>query len=395
MVTYSLGTVMRRTRMDASIRHYRTCGTRRWNPTVGVSVASNRTPNTASIMRQWSSQPSPARRFDSESSQDPQRIRDHPSNKGTNDSSTTTKASTLTSALTSSLSLSSSYAPSLLLQDVRLPCAEHLDPDGTMLPTSDWIHVNGTLPLGSLNQIVNSIDTILQEEAHKGIIDLDAEWNPVQDSHVPLVSPDQFIMTRNARNPTSPLSPSSTWIQAAHVVLSPFGRPNGWHVKLPNRSFVSAILERAKQEHFKVDWKTVQVQEYHYSKERQQQEDPAFSKNGGLIVDDSMVRIENCSPQLSHEDVRHLLSRYELAHHGITILKWKGRTNNGIVAPLLYIVRFADASWARAAVRELQSTFMDGKEMKLVPYPQQIRWVEEEDDDDDDDDEKNQDQDHP
>jgi len=254
----------------------------------------------------------------------------------------------------------------LLLRDERLPCAEHLDPDGTMLPTSDWIHINGTLPIGSLNQLLTSLEQILMEEEQKGIIDLDAEWNPVQDATVPLMSFDQLVAQED---PPRPL------IEAAHVVISPFGRPNGWHVKLANRSLAYAILSRGQQQNIRIGWKLVQVSEYHYSKERQQKEDPAWADNG-LIVDDSMVRIENCPPEMNFNYVRYLFSRFELAHEGTTILTWKGKTDDGKVAPLMYIVRMESPSWARAAVRELQSTVVNRKIIKLVQFPQQIRYEE-------------------
>jgi hypothetical protein len=258
---------------------------------------------------------------------------------------------------------SSDVAPSLMLKDQRLPCAQHLDPDGTMLPTSDWIHINGTLPIGSLDQIIQSTEQWLRLEEEKGIIDLDAEWNPVNDAQVPLISLEDL-----AENQTP-------MIEAAHVVLSPFGRPNGWHIKLANRSLVYSILARGQQGHLRVGWKVVQVGEYHFSKERHEREDPAFAENDGLLVDNSMVRIENCPPDMESEYVRYILSRYDLAYQGNTVLRWKGKTNDGKVAPLMYIVRFASASWARAAVRELQSTvFNGGKKVKLIQYPKQIRY---------------------
>lgn len=249
-----------------------------------------------------------------------------------------------------------------MLKDERLLCGEHLDPDGTVLPSSDWIHVIGTLPIGSLNQILESIERWLREEEQKGIIDLDAEWNPVHDPQVPLVSLED--LTENQK----PI------IEAAHVVLSPFGRPNGWHLKLANRSLVYSILARGQENHLRVGWKVVKVEEYHYSKERQEREDPAFAENGGLVVDDSMVRIENCAHDLESDYIRYILSRYDLAHEGNTVLKWKGKTDDGKIAPLMYIVRFASASWARAAVRELQSSTINGKVVKLIQYPKQIRF---------------------
>lgn len=250
----------------------------------------------------------------------------------------------------------------IMLQDKSLPCGDHLDRDGKILPKSDWIEVIGTLPTGSLNQIVKSVHEMLMEEEEKGIIDLDADWNPFQDAIVPLVSLEEISANQ------------STIIQAAHVRLSPFGRPTGWLLKLANRSLVYSILSRGEQDHLRVAWKVVRMEEYIYSREREEREDPAFTHNDGLIVDDTMVRIENGPVGMDENYVRYILSRYDLAHEGNTVLRWKGKTNDGKVAPLLFIVRFASASWARAAIRELQSTVVNGRPLRLVQYPNQIRY---------------------
>lgn len=269
----------------------------------------------------------------------------------------------------------------LMLRDERLSVAQHLDPDGTTLPTSEWIHINGTLPTGSLDQVLNSIEQILREEEQKGIIDLDAEWNPVQDPQVPLLVLDDILQQSQDQTKPTGRSGVAALVEAAHVVLSPFGRPNGWHLKLPNRSLVYSLVDRSQQQQqqqqkqgVRIGWKLVTVHEYQYSKEKHQKEDPAFARNNGLIVDDTMVRIENCPPTMNMVHVRHMVSRYELAHHGTTVLQWKGMTTDGKLAPLTFIVRFASASWARAAVRDLQSTDYMGQLLRIVQYPKQIRY---------------------
>lgn len=259
----------------------------------------------------------------------------------------------------------STVVPTLTLRDARLPVAQHLDPDGTTLPTSDWIHINGTLPIGSLDHVLQSVVQLLLLEEQKGIIDLDAEWNPVHDPQVPLVSLEDVLEEQGS---------SHFLVEAAHVVLSPYGRPNGWHLKLANRSLVYALLDCCYHEQTRLGWKLVTLHEYHYSKEKNQQEDPSFTDNNGLIVDDTMVRIENCPMNFDRENVRHMMRRYNLALHGDTILQWNGKTNDGKVAPLMYIVRFESAAWARAAIRELQATFVNGRAIKLVQYPKQLRY---------------------
>ena len=257
-------------------------------------------------------------------------------------------------------SFSSKPLRRLKLKDERLKCAQHLDPLGNILPKSEWIHVNGTLPICSLNEIVGSFENLLRkEEKEFGLVDLEALWNPIQDSKVPTLSLED---NENAI------------VQAAHVVISPFGRPNGWLLKLANRSLVNAVLSRSQQNHIHVTWKVVQVKEYEYSKEKEIEQDPAHAN--GLLVDDSMVRFENCPYGFKEEELRLRLSRFDLAPTGKTVIKWKGETTDGKKAPLMYVVRFADASWARAAVRELQSMKINEKTIKLVQYPNQMRYDE-------------------
>jgi len=275
---------------------------------------------------------------------------------------------------------------SWMVQDRILPCGEHLDPEGNMLPKSDWIKILGTLPIGSLNHVLNSVEQILQKEDTKGIIDLDAEWNPFVNAQVPILSLDEYSSSLSSVSASSSSSSSSPsldeekpkMIQAAHVVISPFGRPTGWRLKLANRSLVYTLLARGEQMSLRIGWKVVQMSEYHYTQKGEEKEDPAFTFNHGLIVNDTMVRIENCPVGTEPFHIRAIVSRYQLASEGNTILQWKGRTNDGKVSPLLYIVRFADPSWARAAIRELQGLEFRGNSIKLIQYPNQIRYVPQE-----------------
>eukprot|EP00980_Cylindrotheca_fusiformis_P003832 scaffold858_cov123-Cylindrotheca_fusiformis.AAC.8 len=264
------------------------------------------------------------------------------------------------SSSSSTTSQTHSVSKELELRDERLKCSQHLDPTGEILPTSEWIHVNGTLPICSMDEVIQSFERILRrEEAESGIVDLDALWNPLQDSKVPSLSLEDNL------------------VQAAHVVVSPFGRPNGWLLKFANRSLTNVILEKAQRDHIHVVWKVVQVREHHYCPKEELENDPAH--HNGLLVDDSMVRFENCPFALTEEELRLRLSRYDLAPTGNTIIKWGGKTDDGKRAPLMFVVRFASPAWARAAIREMQSLALHGKIIKLVQYPQQMRYYTGED----------------
>jgi hypothetical protein len=220
-----------------------------------------------------------------------------------------------------------------------------------ILPTSDWIHVDGILPNSSLEMVVDTFSKVLVNEQAIGIVDLDALWNPVEDPAVPTLAPLEDEQQQQ-------------WIQAAHLVLSPFGRPTGWYLKFTNRSIVNSLLSHAQLHPLYCAWKPIKVAEYKY---RQQPPSP------NPIVTDSMIRFENSPNSLSADQLRLMLSRYELAPEGNTVIRWKGSIE-GKVAPLMFVVRFANASWARAALRDLQSTLVENKTLVLAQYPEQIRY---------------------
>jgi hypothetical protein len=293
------------------------------------------------------------------------------------------------------------------------------------LPTSNWAQIFGALPMTSLEEVLNSIENILIDEltsADKdGVIDLDSFWNPLQDASIPMISPfieqpridetskehevvlldqeDQEV-TYNSTSNECNNEPGTTGdddnddcysnedvtiadakqiepfrVRKAHVVLSPFGRPTGWNLELANASMVNALLSASNDSRIsgsiRIGWKFAQVKEYH-PPPSPVNKDPKDSTTM-LAVDDTMVRFESCPNTLTQDHLRHLLSRYELAMTGETIVKWKGMTNTGDYPPLTYVVRFSDAAWARAAVREMQAFELEGKIIKLIQYPRQLK----------------------
>jgi hypothetical protein len=317
--------------------------------------------------------------------------------------------------------------PNVQFRDVNLPCRRHLDPhDSTGLSTSNWVQIFGALPMTSLEEVLNSIENILIDELTSsdkdGVIDLDSFWNPLQDASIPMISPfaeqprideptkeheivlldqeeDEEVTYNNSSNDSNS-EPTTTGddnddcynsnedanntdakqiepfrVRKAHVVLSPFGRPTGWNLELANASMVNALLSASNDSRIsgsiRIGWKFAQVKEYH-PPPSPVDKDPKDSTTM-LTVDDTMVRFESCPNTLTQDHLRHLLSRYELAMTGETIVKWKGMTNTGDYPPLTYVVRFSDAAWARAAVREMQAFELDGKTMKLIQYPRQLK----------------------
>ena len=244
----------------------------------------------------------------------------------------------------------------LAFTDTTLPCRHHLDPQGKKLPTSSWVQITGTLPITSLNDVLSSIEQLLHNQftSRDGVVDLEAPWNPIRDEDIPLLH-----MTEDDKD-------APYRVQEAHVVLSPFGRPTGWKLKLANPSMVHALR---KLKCIQVGWKTVQVKVIH--PETGGEKKYATNQVDGYVVDDSMVRFESCPDTMTAEQLRMLMSRFELARSGPTVLPWKKATSDG-KSHNMFIVRFLDASWARAAVREKQSMYRDGRRLRLIQFPKQL-----------------------
>ena len=296
----------------------------------------------------------------------------------------------------------------------RLPCRQHLDPNGsTGLPESDWVQLFGAFPMTSLDEILESVEGTLRKELFDpaanrnnrggGVVDLDADWNPTEEdpplvSEITYCTPDaprddrpEYALDNDVRggipddgggndpNPgnssddeTDDTRVESFRVVKAHVVLSPFGRPTGWNLKLASPSMVNALLSVANNARvrgsIRIGWRFATVKEHVPTPIKM---DPRDTRTM-LVVNDTMVRFENCPSDLTEDFLRHLLSRYELTAKGPTIIKWKGRTDDGKAPPLTYVVRFASAAYARAAIREMQGKLLKGQAIKLIQYPKQL-----------------------
>lgn len=263
----------------------------------------------------------------------------------------------------------------------------------------------------SLEEVLGSVEDILRNELaglssnrnnpYGGVIDLDADWNPVEDGNTnpPLIpgmihySPDTTAPTEDRReyaldeaietssdasasteDNVGPIQVESFRVIKAHVVLSPFGRPTGWNLRLANPSMVNALLSAAQSARvrgsIRIGWRFAKVREHHPSPSPPQVD--SKDTRTLLVVNDSMVRFENCPADLTEDYLRHLLSRYELTTKGSTVIKWRGMTDDGKAPPLTYVVRFASPAYARAAVREMQGNFLKGQPIKLIQYPKQL-----------------------
>jgi len=129
-------------------------------------------------------------------------------------------------------------------------------------------------------------------------------------------------------------------------------------MQFDNRSVVHSLLKHVQESPISCAWKGVNVTEY-------------ISENGDVgvaprpdtiprdsVLDDEVsdhtLRVENV-PYVPRSNLLGLFSRYDLK----SVRQWEGVTSDGKVAPSsVYLVHFADASWARAAMREMQETYM-------------------------------------
>jgi hypothetical protein len=90
------------------------------------------------------------------------------------------------------------------------------------------------------------------------------------------------------------------------------------------------------------------------------------------LVSDAAIRVENCSNEMSEGQCRFLFRRHELAWEGPNVINLGGKEVGGRQVPNSFIIRFADASWARAALRELQGVDFRGSVLRLAQYPKQL-----------------------
>lgn len=191
--------------------------------------------------------------------------------------------------------------------------------------------------MSTLEDIVNSINQVL--DSSTAIVDLDAPWK----------SGGQVTI----------LEPPNEWIRSAKIKLSSHGRPSAWKIEFQNRSIAHAFLEYSRAYEFLCAWKPVSVVAL---PEPHQKDD-----DNNVEVSDSMIRVENCNDDMTVDHIRHLFRRYDLTREGPSVRVISEGSQHKV-----FLVCFADPSWARAAVRELQGVRVKQDHLRLAQYPKQI-----------------------
>lgn len=211
------------------------------------------------------------------------------------------------------------------------------EPQFVALPTTCWVVINSVPPLATLEDVTSSVDKVLDVEREIGILDVDA-----------LGTGDKLD-----------LDPDVPWVKSAQVLLSTHGRPTRWGIELANRSIVHAFLEHTKENRFMCVWKESSVEAW----------DPD-SRGDQIEVNNSMIRVENCPASMTADHVRHLFRRYDFARGSPSVTEWKVETSKH--PHYMFLVHFADPSWARAAVREMQGIEVGVNQLRLAQYPKQL-----------------------
>jgi hypothetical protein len=250
--------------------------------------------------------------------------------------------------------------------NVNAANSSSLSPKATVpVPTSTscWVQVDGISPLSSLDAILATVQTALEQQQQQqaiGRITLDLD--------------------RDADNEHC----SSPWfVERAKVILSPFARPTGWLLKLRNPSLVEALLTHVQNRPLQSGWKMVSIKECKDGEDDNNDKDKDDMEL--VVVTDATLRIENCSHDTTTYDLMNMFSRFDLAVRGSSlpssssstfcpgVQEWQGTLPNGKPAPPgTFLVHFADASWARAALREKQGMVFKGRHLRLAQYPRQI-----------------------
>jgi hypothetical protein len=212
----------------------------------------------------------------------------------------------------------------------------------------------------------------------------------------------------------------------AHLDLSTLYRQAGWYLRFPNRSCVHALLSHVKEasriarsrewENRSNKKSSVQSQD-----EEDTQDEPISSHEPKALkcgwkevtvypfamkskdfhsnidwIDDSVVRVENCPVESTVDDLRYFLNLYtlmddrsfddnksslqavQLAVHGTKStdekarIKEIGKKQYTRSRTNTFLVKFATASDARAAIREKQGNELIGRKIKLAQFSRQL-----------------------
>lgn len=162
----------------------------------------------------------------------------------------------------------------------------------------------------------------------------------------------------------------------ARMILSRMKRPAGWFVRFEHPAVASCLVNITSSQPLIVGWKPASVM-FSY---RPQTSNPAFHE--AFQLDDSVLRVEGVHRGASEANLRTFFQNHRLADERFgnpAIQKVIAATDGNHIfrkpnQPIYstFWVRFEDASWARAAVRERQGVLIFGHRVSLIQYPRQL-----------------------
>jgi hypothetical protein len=232
--------------------------------------------------------------------------------------------------------------------------AKQLKKAGEKVPTSGWIKVENISPISSLDAMLTGLQEVIHSQIDAGgLFDIDADW---------------YVDTSKDSIPRLDVKKNDASIfKKAILILSPYGRPVGWRIQFRSRSIVHHVLS---QPVVRCASKRVRVSEWNVN-DVVYNEIPAHEQG----ITDATIRVENLSlAKGTPMTLINAFSRYDLDETPgrSSIEPWHAVTDDGRRPTSTWLVHFADASWARAALRENQSMILFGKQIVLSPYPKQI-----------------------
>jgi len=273
----------------------------------------------------------------------------------------------------------------------------------------------GIVDLDAAEKMMDDQSTITDTSTNTDI-DSSASASDEEQPQLPIWQPDVLL-------------PAHLVVEA-RLSLSTLKRPTGWFIRFPSRSVVHALLSHIEEankierefhqlraainsentnlakQHKKENiesaelldvpqfsWKDLQTRPLVCAYKRayvvpiditQRRHRIASNQALNYGISDNVVRVENCSRDSTMDDVRYFFNRYDIADERTEdnlksvdqIVTGSGEVSrNKNTTPSKtnsFLVRFASAADARAAVREKQNVEFMGRRLRLAQYSRQI-----------------------
>jgi len=170
----------------------------------------------------------------------------------------------------------------------------------------------------------------------------------------------------------------------ARMILSLLKRPAGWYIRFPHALIAREFVRQSRNNDTpcRIGWKRVHPHLFYpnlNAATNRLWNEPVDT----LMLDDTVVRVENVPWRCNDDTIRSFFRWYELADERGEGARpavervVEAKVQIGVNKPMLpkyhtYLVRFGDAAMARAAVRERHLVDLFGETLLLTQYPSQL-----------------------